>query len=182
MNGLSMKDLGNQIREKRKEKGMSQEKLASILGITKSTISKYELGLREPSFEQLMKIADALSIGPFSLIPEAMQDAFFTGYNHLLHTYRYENAKTDEEADAAEDDAFDLFQYFNELNEFGQKRAIACVRALAGFEPIIDESTPHPIECIVTAVVKLNDEGQKKAVEFVELLTDNPKLRKTQQE
>ncbi len=178
MEGLSMKDLGNKIREKRKEKGMSQEKLASILGVTKSTISKYELGLREPGLDQLFKIADALSLGPFALIPENMQNAFFAGYNKLLHTNRYHNAQTDEEAEAAEDDTFDLLQYFNELDEHGQKRAIACARALTGRAPVIDIVPPDPIECAVTAMCKLNPEGQSKAVERVEELTEIPKYKK----
>lgn len=182
MVGLSMKDLGNQIRKSRKEKGMSQEKLAAILGVTKSTISKYELGQREPSFDQLIKISSALSLGPFALIPENMQNAFFSGYNHLLHTKRYDNAKTDEEAEDAENDAFELFQYFDKLDEFEQKRAVACVRALAGYDLIEDADSAHPIEAALTSLCKLNLRGQEKAVERVDELTEIPKYQKRNQE
>lgn len=69
---LFMKHLGNKIREKRKEKGVSQEELASVLGITKASISKYELGIREPSFRQMIKIANAMSIDPLSLVKEIL--------------------------------------------------------------------------------------------------------------
>lgn len=69
---LYMKNLGNKIHEKRKEKGMSQEELANILGITKASISKYELGIREPSFSQMIKIANAMSIAPLSWVKEIL--------------------------------------------------------------------------------------------------------------
>ena len=66
MEGLTTKELGTKIRDARKKCGMSQEKLAGILGVTKSTISKYELGHREPSLDQLITIAEALSLAPFA--------------------------------------------------------------------------------------------------------------------
>ena len=53
---------GEFIREKRKEKKMTQEELAHRIGVKHSVISKYENGLIEPSIEVLNKIADALII------------------------------------------------------------------------------------------------------------------------
>ncbi len=46
----------------RKAKGMSQEELSNAAGINLSTIKKYEVGLRNPKYEQLEKIASALDI------------------------------------------------------------------------------------------------------------------------
>lgn len=172
-----MKELGATIRQKRKQAGVSQESLAKMIGVTKSTISKYELGQREPSFEQLQNIADALSLGPFALIPGCVQDAFMAGFNRFILTKRYRNAETEEDQEDAIQDAIDLMQYFNELDCFAQQRAVACLRALAGYEPIDDTIPPHAIELAVTAMCQLNDEGQKKAVERVEELTEIPKYR-----
>lgn len=57
-----MVEVGRRIKELRQQKGKSQEELALAIGSTKSTISKYELGHREPSLETIQKIADALRV------------------------------------------------------------------------------------------------------------------------
>ncbi len=43
-------------------KGMSQVELADALGITRSRLSMYELGQREPDFETLELIADYFNV------------------------------------------------------------------------------------------------------------------------
>ena len=50
------------IKYYRQLKDMSQEDLSNASGINLSTIKKYEVGLRNPKYEQLEKIADALGI------------------------------------------------------------------------------------------------------------------------
>lgn len=46
------------LRQLRKEKGISQLKLAMDLHTNQNTISRYETGEREPSIHELIKIAD----------------------------------------------------------------------------------------------------------------------------
>ena len=60
--------LGERIKEARKNKGLTQEELAFITGISISAITKYESNLREAKIEMLVKIADALKIPIESLI------------------------------------------------------------------------------------------------------------------
>ena len=48
------------IRKARKKAGITQDGLASLLGINRATVSKYESGQIEPSLSQLGKIAKAL--------------------------------------------------------------------------------------------------------------------------
>lgn len=50
--------VGNRIKEARINKGWSQEELASKIGTTKATISRYEKGLREPRLDTLRALAD----------------------------------------------------------------------------------------------------------------------------
>lgn len=50
------------IKYYRQLKDMSQDDLSKASGINVSTIKKYEVGLRNPKYEQLEKIADALGI------------------------------------------------------------------------------------------------------------------------
>lgn len=49
---------------------MNQEELAKRLGLAKSTISMYESGSREPSFEILEAIADTFNVDMNTLIGE----------------------------------------------------------------------------------------------------------------
>ena len=50
------------LRELRQNKGLSQSQLAEALNISKSAISMYELGRREPDLETLEGIADFFNV------------------------------------------------------------------------------------------------------------------------
>lgn len=63
------------IRAKRKEKNMTQKELAGKVGLTASTITKYEKGLLEPNIETLNKIADVLNV----TINDLIGDDFIIG-------------------------------------------------------------------------------------------------------
>ena len=52
----------NTLRYLRKQDKLTQKELGDILGISKSTISMYENGNREPDFETLEKIADYFNV------------------------------------------------------------------------------------------------------------------------
>lgn len=57
-----MDAIGERIKEARQERGLSQEELAQIINSTKSAISRYESGKRQPRIEQLKSIAAALNV------------------------------------------------------------------------------------------------------------------------
>ena len=50
------------LKKLRKEKGISQLKLAMDLNMTQNTISRYETGEREPGINELIKIADYFDV------------------------------------------------------------------------------------------------------------------------
>lgn len=52
--------LGENIRERRLEKNMSQEDLAGIVGVTRMAICNYEEGKRIPALYDALRIAKAL--------------------------------------------------------------------------------------------------------------------------
>lgn len=54
---LSHKELGNRILLLRKEKDLSQEELASIIGISRSSLAQIELGNRKISIIELMNLS-----------------------------------------------------------------------------------------------------------------------------
>ena len=55
-----METLCNNVKELRAEKGLSQEKLANMVGVTRQTIVSLEKGNYVPSLLLAMNIADAL--------------------------------------------------------------------------------------------------------------------------
>ncbi len=59
--------LGNRIREIRRSKNLTQERLAEMVGIGTPNISYIETGKFAPSMDTLEKIAEVLDVKPFEL-------------------------------------------------------------------------------------------------------------------
>lgn len=57
-----MAKFGDRLRELRIEKGCSQEEIAKIFKSSRSRISMYEQGAREPDFEVLETLADYFNV------------------------------------------------------------------------------------------------------------------------
>lgn len=55
-----MKLIGESLLEYQNEKGLSQKKLAELIGISSANLCRYQKGTREPSEEELKRICDAL--------------------------------------------------------------------------------------------------------------------------
>ena len=51
-----MENFTEKLKDARNEKGLSQQKAAEAIGITRSAYSNYEQGLREPDLSTLKKI------------------------------------------------------------------------------------------------------------------------------
>jgi transcriptional regulator with XRE-family HTH domain len=54
--------LANRLTRFRKEKKLTQEALAKIVGVSRPTMVNYENGKRKPDYEILQRIADALDV------------------------------------------------------------------------------------------------------------------------
>ena len=57
-----VESFGEKLRELRKQKGLTQAQLASLIGVKNSVISFYELSERVPSPEVLIKLSSALHV------------------------------------------------------------------------------------------------------------------------
>lgn len=55
-------DLGKNIKSLRKEKGVTQIRLAEDLKISKATIAYYEVNKRQPNLEMLVKLAKYFNV------------------------------------------------------------------------------------------------------------------------
>ncbi len=76
------KTLGQRIKEQRVKVGMTQEKLADILYLPKSTISAYENGIHIKDY-RLVDIANALQTTPNDLLG-VEQDPYIVEMTELL--------------------------------------------------------------------------------------------------
>lgn len=57
-----MNEIGKNIAHYRKEKGLSQEKVAEYIGISRQAVTKWETGASRPSTENLVKLSELLGI------------------------------------------------------------------------------------------------------------------------
>ena len=59
------------LREERERRGMSKYALSARCGLAQQTISYMERGLRQPSFETILRIADAIGVNLEDVIKQA---------------------------------------------------------------------------------------------------------------
>lgn len=62
-----MKNIGKRIKDLRKKKGLTQEKLADMLGITHKAVSKWECGLTVPDISMIVPLASILEVSTDTL-------------------------------------------------------------------------------------------------------------------
>lgn len=61
-------EIGNKILELRKKNNLSQEKLAEQVGVSRQTISKWELGETSPDLKQSKKISEIFNVSLDKLV------------------------------------------------------------------------------------------------------------------
>ena len=66
--------LGETILKKRQERGLSQEKLAELIGVSRQAVSKWEVGDAIPDTDKLIPLAKALGITVDELLGNAPEE------------------------------------------------------------------------------------------------------------
>lgn len=61
--------LGERIKEQRKRSGLSQEKVAGLVGVSRQAVTKWETGQSAPSTENLFKLAEIFGTTVDMLLP-----------------------------------------------------------------------------------------------------------------
>ncbi len=135
------------IRKARKDAGLTQEELASRIGVNRATLSKYENGDIEPSISQLTKIAEALDISLLEIFPQhkdIITTAFETGYWEREAEFHDELKFAFEEMDARKSDPLykNLVSTYRRLNADGQREAVRHIEIIAGNPIYQRENTP----------------------------------------
>ena len=107
-------NFGNRLLKLRKQKSISQETLAEKIGITRQTVSNWEMNITTPNVIDLKKIADALQID----------------YTELLNDINSENDK-DKEKNISKDESNDIKKMNYWLYLYGRNNyIISCINCI----------------------------------------------------
>lgn len=74
--------LGNRLYEMRKAKGLSQENVAEMLGVTRQTVSKWETDQSTPDFDKIIPLCRLYEISTEELLTGKRQESENTGYSN----------------------------------------------------------------------------------------------------
>jgi len=92
--------IGKQIRQYREKKDLTQEKLASDIGVSRASIANYESGKQAIYISDLYKIANSLEVEVADLLPKTTEIAKKSSLEALLQN---DNNLKEEEKRAVRD-------------------------------------------------------------------------------
>lgn len=86
---------GIRLNKLRKERDLSLEDVAKIIGVTKATVSKYEKGINEPGMRVAIKLADYLKVSLDWLIGTSDDSEFVSKRSlvNMIESLTEENRK-----------------------------------------------------------------------------------------
>lgn len=130
-------DLGSNIKKYRIEAGLTQRKLAEMLGVAVGTIQQYEAGKREPKFEVLCRIANNLNV-PVEYLIKSVSIGLMT--ENDVEAIEYFMQQSDKQAEN------ELLGNFQLLNNEGKKEANKRVEELTEINKYTkkDPEPPEP--------------------------------------
>lgn len=77
------KIIGRRIKSIRRAEGINQNQLANLVGISKSSMSEWETGKREPRLDTIRKIANALGVDVREIVDIDSNQNSFTEVNPM---------------------------------------------------------------------------------------------------
>ena len=107
MNNINSFNFSYNLKKIRKNKKISQEKLAEMISTTKTTIYNYEKGIKYPGLEMFIAICEALNVTPNELI--------YKQSGTIFGTPKFTPTKTVEQK---KDIAINIMQCLNQTNIF----------------------------------------------------------------
>lgn len=151
--------VGKRIRAAREEKKLTQKQLGEMLGVKQQMIGVYENGHRIPKPQTIEKIADALGVS-----------AAWLQFGGVVLVHK------DKEVQELFDSMYnsegeELLEKWDELSKYFPDTDISDL-------PI--KTTPK--DAIMGYYIQLNEEGQKKATEYVKDLAQIKEYRKPDDE
>jgi transcriptional regulator with XRE-family HTH domain len=133
--------IGSRILEARTLKNLTQEELASRVGITKGAIANYENGVSTPRIEIMLKLFDVLECDANFLYQDDMsfttRASSATSVEYLTN-HGNEKAKSVEYRMLAKDEA-ELIGVYHSLNSSGKTLLLQTARSFAGNPGMTEE-------------------------------------------
>jgi len=123
---------GQLIKAARKSTGLTQKELGERLGVAYQTLAQWENNLRNPKYETLQRIADALGIERYNLIPEEKAAIEYV-----------KDRSAELEAWKVRKD--EIGKSLAKLNEEGQQEAVERVKELTEIEKYKRKRKPSPL-------------------------------------
>lgn len=118
--GATDRRLGERVRVRRLEIGMTQERLAELLGVTFQQVQKYEKGVNRVAVSRLLDIASALQLNACDLIEGLRQGRKVEG--------KYDN---DLERALAKPGAIELVRLFASIrSDKARRRVFELIRTM----------------------------------------------------
>lgn len=91
-------EFGEKLRTLRREKGLSQEELAAMVGVSRQALSKWEAGQSRPELDKLLALSDIFSVTMDSLVrpggPEPQPASPSLGWWYHGPVIEYKSART----------------------------------------------------------------------------------------
>lgn len=87
-----MAKFNDRLKELRKARGMSQNDLANVMGVTSSAVSQYERGVREPQLEMMEFLADYFNVDYNYLLGSEDVSVRLSDPVNSTFAYYYDNA------------------------------------------------------------------------------------------
>ena len=175
MKGGAVMDLGQRLRQLRKEKGLTQKEFANLLGVSASMVGQYETNLRKPKIETLKRFAEALDVPLnrlFSNHPyEFYSDEIYEIFDRIVNS-----------GDLTEDDLQKLRNIDNlsteYLSELGDDFLVSEINKLIA-PPLQDDGTlAADVKYYIALLInRLNLEGKLLAMSSVRDIYLNPNYR-----
>lgn len=73
---MNLQSIGKNLKLYRKQKHMTQDVVAERAGLSKNYISQIELGLKKPSVETLIKLANAIGVSSDLILADLIDESF----------------------------------------------------------------------------------------------------------
>lgn len=98
-----MSELGKKLKDLRKNKKISQQVIADYFGVTRGTVSNWEIGRREPDLETLEKLAKFYGVSLNYFQNEDIQDDILELLARANKIFKNENVKDHDKLKIYED-------------------------------------------------------------------------------
>ncbi|AIQ73483.1 MULTISPECIES: helix-turn-helix transcriptional regulator [Paenibacillus] len=94
-------DFANKLQSYRKQRGMSQENLAEVIGVSRQAVSKWESGQSYPEMDKMISLSELFHVSLDHLVKDASSDTkaehvaspVYVDLNSLFH-YEYKSKRT----------------------------------------------------------------------------------------